>query len=103
MARRRTREAPEEFAEDWALLRSLKAGKKSYVGRRGVNDKATVKVTDGKNKGWTFAASICHETSQGQWIVNHFDTVAEAETQWELIENDFEQLYGNNEQDESKK
>lgn len=47
MRRRRTREAPEEFAEDWALLRGLKAGKKSYVGRRSVNEKAAVKVTDG--------------------------------------------------------
>lgn len=56
MARRRKKEAPEEFAEDWALLRSLKTEAKTYVGRRDANDKALVKVTDGTT---TRALPLC--------------------------------------------
>ncbi len=47
MPRRRTRQAPEEFAEDWAYLRELRRPSKSYVGRRSKSEQYIVKVVDG--------------------------------------------------------
>jgi hypothetical protein len=50
MVRRRTRQVPTEFEEDWKLLRDLKRGHKSYVGTRDKNDNAVVRVTDGQTR-----------------------------------------------------
>lgn len=47
MRQKRAGQAPEEFAEDWALLRDLRRPGKSYVGRRSKNDRYAVKVVDG--------------------------------------------------------
>lgn len=56
MPRRQPPQAPEEFAEDWELLRELRRPGKSYVGRRSKNDRYVVKVVEATSQDSTTRA-----------------------------------------------
>ncbi len=70
MPRQRTRTAPEEFAEDWELLRSLrrKDSALSYVGRRDKRGRPVVKVTDGETtRALPLARSLFKHSHGFEW------------------------------------